>query len=100
MQSESEIDDKLESVPLPPCVEVNVDYPGNDYIRGGIPGVTSALDCAAICELTLDCQFWTWTSGNSAEPWRKFRCWLKSGDDRTNLAYAYSAPRGCPPKEI
>ena len=52
------------------CIEANVDYQGNDLIKGGVTSHSPA-DCCAKCQATAGCKYWTQSKDST-------QCWVKS----------------------
>merc|ERR1711872_1212734 len=67
------------------CPEFNVDFDGHDVNH--VTHVKDWHDCGAICELEMDCRFWTWTTDHN--------CWLKSSDAGLQQDSDISGVRGC-----
>ena len=69
------------------CVEVDIDFAGNDI--GYIGNIGSVTDCACKCKERAGCNFFTWNSGS-------LNCILKSSDEgRKSSTGALSASVDC-----
>ena len=73
---------------MPPCLEVGIDYPGND--KRTKLYVTSWKECSNLCRETPTCEVWTWKSVGIRD------CYAKSGISRkSSNANAVSGSRTC-----
>ena len=46
------------------CFEYNIDYEGTDLNNGLNQRTNTAEECQSLCQLTQNCQGFTWANGN------------------------------------